>query len=57
MMNLEDYQIKIGFDQSGRAYWNCLKKGEPHLCNEEELKMVARTMAILSQRAVIQYMA
>ena len=49
-MNLEDYVISICFDKSGEAYWSVTKKGEPHKCNIEELKMVSSTLNLLRIR-------
>ena len=49
-MNKEDYIITICFDKTGEAYWNVTKKGEPHMCNVEELKMVSSTFNLLRMR-------
>lgn len=49
-MYKQDYKIIIQFDQNGEAYWSVTKKGEPHKCNIEELKMVSSTLNLLRMR-------
>lgn len=49
-MYKQDYIITICFDNNGEAYWNVTKKGEPHKCNIEELKMVSSTLNLLRMR-------
>lgn len=49
-MYKQDYIITICFDKNGEVYWNVTKKGEPHKCNIEELKMVSSTLNLLRMR-------
>lgn len=42
-MYKQDYKIIIQFDRNGEAYWDVIKKGEPHKCDREELKMISNT--------------
>ena len=49
-MNLEDYVITICFDKCGMPYFKVTKKGEPHKCNDEELRVVSKTLDVIRRR-------
>ena len=49
-MNLEDYVITIRFDKSMEPYFTVTKKGEPHKCNVEELRIVSNTLKLIGER-------
>ena len=49
-MNLEDYVITIRFDKSMEPYFTVTKKGEPHKCNDEELRVVSKTLDVIRRR-------
>ena len=49
-MNLEDYVITIRFSKNGDAYWYVAKKGEMHMCNNEELRMVSKTLSLIKTK-------
>ena len=49
-MYKQDYKIIIQFDQNGEPYWNVTKKGEPHKCDMDELKMVSSTFNFLKKQ-------
>ena len=49
-MNLEDYVITIFFDKCGMPYFKVMKKGEPHKCNDNELRIVSKTLDIIRRR-------
>ena len=49
-MYKEDYKIIVEFDKDGDPYWQVLRKGEPHNCNMEELKMVSKAFNLLRMR-------
>lgn len=49
-MNLEDYVIAICFDKSGEPYVKVTKKGEPHKCNVEELRVISKTLKLIRER-------
>ena len=36
-----DYKIIIQADNNDEVYWSLLRKGEPAVCNEEEIRMVS----------------
>ena len=49
-MNLEDYVITIRFDKCGIPYFKVTKKGEMHKCNNEELRMVSKTLNLIKTK-------
>ena len=49
-MNLEDYVITIRFDKSMEPYFTVTKKGEPHKCNDEELRVVSKALDVIRRR-------
>lgn len=49
-MYKQDYIITICFDMNGEAYWNVTKKGEQHICNTKELKMISSTFNLLRKQ-------
>ena len=40
-MKKQDYEIRIKANNNDRIYWQLLRKGDPAVPNEKELKMVA----------------
>lgn len=49
-MNLEDYVITICFDNGFEPYFKVTKKGEPHKCNDEELRIISKKLDIIRRR-------
>ena len=51
----QDYQIHVCCDKDGNAYWNLFRKSEPTVCNEEEIRMVAKVFGELKEKIDKQY--
>ena len=49
-MNLEDYVITICFDKGIEPYFKVTKKGEPHKCNVEELRIISKALNLIRER-------
>lgn len=51
----EDYQIRIYGSKNGNAFWRLLRKDEPAACNEEEIRMVSKTLGEIKDKIDKQY--
>jgi hypothetical protein len=49
-MNPEDYVITICFDKCEMPYFKVTKKGEPHKCNDEELRIISKALNVIIRR-------
>lgn len=50
-----DYKIIISADVNDTTYWQLLRKGEPAVCNEQEIRMVSQILGELKEKIDKQY--
>ena len=55
-MKRRDYEIRIKADNNDEVYWQLLRKGEPAVCNEEEIRMVSQIFSELKEKIDKQYL-
>ena len=49
-MDKRDYKIIISASNNDEVYWQMLRKGEPAVCNEEELKLAEEMIGAVKNR-------